>query len=73
MPAFVGVVKVNSVGTSGVLHIGDVYIVAPYSLTKTFSGAGSFNTGVGITNNNAYSITTTYDKDAIDSSIIANN
>lgn len=39
MPAIVGVVNVNSVGSSGVLHIGDVYSIAPISTAKTFAGA----------------------------------
>ncbi len=45
MPAIVGAVKVVSIGSSGIFHIGDVYRVQPYSQVKTFAGGGSFNTG----------------------------
>jgi len=48
MPAIVGAVKVVSVSGSGVFNIGDVYQINPISTTKTFSGAGSFNTGTRI-------------------------
>ena len=45
MPAIVGVApKVISLGSS-IFHIGDVYKMMPLSNAKTFSGAGSFNTG----------------------------
>lgn len=46
MPAFVGVVKLNSISSSGVFHIGDVFAISPQSVAKTFAGAGSFNTGM---------------------------
>ncbi|MFD0048812.1 spore germination protein [Actinomycetes bacterium NPDC127524] len=72
MPAIVGVVQVISVGSSGVFHIGDVFKIAPYSTSKTFSGAGSFNTGDTISLYNAHSSTNTYDTDAADQPILFN-
>jgi spore germination protein PA len=72
MPAFVGAVKLNSIGTAGVFHIGDVFIIAPVSTAKTFAGAGSFNTGDGAYVNNRSSTTNTYDRDIVDQSIVAN-
>ena len=66
MPAIVGVVAVNSIASSGVFHIGDVYRISPFSSTKTFSGAGSFNTGEKLYVYNHQSKTNTYDKDIVD-------
>ena len=66
MPAIVGVVQVISIGSSGVLHIGDVYKIMPVSNAKTFSGAGSFNTGEGLYVTNHQSSTNTFDQDMLD-------
>lgn len=66
MPAIVGVAQVISLGNSAVFHIGDVYRISPVSNAKTFSGAGSFNTGDGLTVYNNLSSTNTYDSDAVD-------
>ncbi|WP_102347406.1 spore germination protein [Bacillus sp. Marseille-P3661] len=66
MPAIVGAINVVSVGSSGVLHIGDVFTIAPRSQAKTFAGAGSFNTGNQVTITNQYSSTNTYDNELID-------
>jgi spore germination protein PA len=66
MPAIVGVAQVISLGNSSVFHIGDVYSISPVSNAKTFSGAGSFNTGDGLTVYNNQSSTNTYDPDAVD-------
>ncbi|KUP07748.1 spore gernimation protein GerPA [Bacillus coahuilensis m2-6] len=72
MPAFVGVVQVISVGSSGIVNIGDVFQMSPYSTAKTFSGAGSFNTGDGLKIYNEYSATNVQDPDGIDSGVILN-
>ncbi|SFA79438.1 MULTISPECIES: spore germination protein [unclassified Bacillus (in: firmicutes)] len=72
MPAIVGVVQVISIGSSAVFHIGDVYKIMPISNAKTFSGAGSFNTGDALHVRNDYSQTNTYDQDQIDQGIILN-
>jgi len=66
MPAIVGVVQVASIGSSAVLHIGDVYKIMPITSAKTFSGAGSFNTGEALHVNNHYSSTNTFDQDLLD-------
>lgn len=66
MPAIVGVAQVITLGNSSVFHIGDVYKIMPFSTAKTFSGAGSFNTGERLDVNNRLSTTNTYDPDNID-------
>ena len=72
MPAIVGVAQVITLGSSSVFHIGDVYKIMPLSNAKTFSGAGSFNTGESLTVRNNQSSTNTYDPDSIDQGIILN-
>ncbi len=69
MPAIVGAVKINSIGSSGVFNIGDVFTISPRSTAKTFAGAGSFNTGDYLKVRNDYSQTNTYDKDLVDANI----
>ncbi|MGD6841562.1 spore germination protein [Bacillus infantis] len=66
MPAIVGVAQVISIGSSSVFHIGDVYKIMPLSNAKTFSGAGSFNTGDGLNVYNRQSTTNTFDQDGVD-------
>jgi spore germination protein PA len=68
MPAKVGAVKVNSVSSSSIFNIGDVYSMSPVSSAKTFAGGGSFNTGDGIRINLNQSNTYVYDKDIVDQS-----
>jgi spore germination protein PA len=72
MPAIVGVAQVITLGSSSVFHIGDVYKIMPLSNAKTFSGAGSFNTGESLTVRNNQSSTNTYDPDSIDQAMILN-
>ncbi|PLR78884.1 spore gernimation protein GerPA [Bacillus sp. V3-13] len=72
MPAIVGVVQVISIGSSAVFNIGDVYKIFPVSHAKTFSGAGSFNTGDGLNVYNKRSTTNTFDRDATDQGIYLN-
>ncbi|WFA06400.1 spore germination protein [Bacillus sp. HSf4] len=72
MPAIVGAFKVNAVGTSGVVHVGDCITISPYAEVKTFAGAGSFNTGDGLSVYNQNSITNVYDNDNIDQPIAGN-
>lgn len=66
MPAIVGLVNVNSVTSGAVFNIGDVFRISPVSSSKTFSGAGSFNTGETLYVYNHRSNTNTFDKDFID-------
>jgi len=72
MPAIVGVVNLNSVGSTSVFHIGDVYTIAPISTAKTFAGAGSFNTGDGLYVVNQQSSTNTSDNDVNDQNVAGN-
>lgn len=72
MPAIVGVAQVITLGSSSVFHIGDVYKIMPLSNAKTFSGAGSFNTGETLRVQNSQSLTNTSDPDVIDQGIILN-
>ena len=72
MPAIVGVAQVLTLGSSSVFHIGDVYKIMPLSNAKTYSGAGSFNTGETLKVQNSQSTTNTYDSDGVDQGIILN-
>jgi spore germination protein PA len=72
MPAIVGVAQVISIGSSAVFHIGDVYKIMPISNAKTYSGAGSFNTGDGLQVYNRQSSTNAFDQDGIDQGNILN-
>lgn len=72
MPAIVGAVNVNSIGNSGIFHIGDVFQMSPVSSAKTFAGAGSFNTGDYISVSNTNSQTNTYDQDVNDQPVALN-
>lgn len=64
MPAIVGSVNVNSM--IGVLNIGDVRIIAPFSENYTFTGGGSFNSGETMNVTNAPSIIRISDKDFVE-------
>ena len=72
MPGFVGAVQIINIGSSAVVHIGDVFQIHPISNTKVFAGAGSFNTGENIRIINEYSNTNTYDNDGADQGILLN-
>jgi len=67
MPSIVGSFKVVNVGPSSIIHIGDSIFLSPTSTTKTYAGAGSFNTGDLPMTNNAVSATNTFDPDVKDS------
>ncbi|WP_257347031.1 spore germination protein [Pseudalkalibacillus decolorationis] len=73
MPAFVGAIKINDVSGSSIVNIGDIYHAEPRSQTKTFAGAGSFNTGDYLRVHNGYSVTHTVDPDNVDNSNIGNS
>lgn len=68
MPAIVGNIKIVNVSSSGIVQIGDAIQLSPVSSSKTFAGAGSFNTGDLAHTNNAVSATNTNDRDVKDSS-----
>jgi hypothetical protein len=67
MPSLVGNVKFVSVGPSSIVQFGDSVQLSPQSSTKTFAGAGSFNTGDFANTHNAISNTNTNDPDVLDS------
>lgn len=73
MPAIVGSIKIVSVGPSSIVHIGDSLQLAPQSTSKTFAGAGSFNTGDYLRVMNWYSNTNTNDRDLFDSNPVSVN
>ncbi|MFX3622460.1 MAG: spore germination protein [Ectobacillus sp.] len=66
MPAIVGNVMIINVGSSGVFHIGDVFVIRPISFSRTFAGAGSFNVGETISVYNYQNTTNVNDSDAVD-------
>jgi hypothetical protein len=72
MPALIGTFKAVSIGSGGVLQIGDAAEIVPKDLSKTFAGSGAFNTGDGILTHNVISSTNTLDTDGTDQSIISN-
>lgn len=67
MPAIVGQITILSIGPSSIVHVGDALELSPTSTSKTFAGAGSFNTGYTVRAQNAVSSTVTYDGDIADS------
>lgn len=69
MPAIVGHINVVSIGSSGVLHIGDVFAIRPISYSKTFAGAGSFNVGETVAVYNYQNSTNVNDPDVVDQPI----
>ncbi len=66
MPAIVGNIKIISVGSAGIVQIGDALQLNPQSTTKTFAGSGSFNTGDIPMNFNAVNATNTNDSDLLE-------
>jgi spore germination protein PF len=66
MPAFIGAIKINSVGGSAVVNFGDAFKNSPSSSGKTNAGAGAFNTGDFIQTNSGLSSTNTSDSDISD-------
>ncbi|PEJ60766.1 MULTISPECIES: spore germination protein [unclassified Bacillus (in: firmicutes)] len=72
MPAYVGVINIVSIGSSGVVNIGDAYNITPKSNAQTYAGAGSFNTGDNVTVYNNRSISNVYDQDQVDQPMVGN-
>jgi len=66
MPAIVGNISINSVGSSSVVQFGDTAFVSPRSATKSFAGSGSFSTGDFQVINNGLNATNTLDNDLAD-------
>ncbi|GGE39203.1 germination protein GerPA [Pullulanibacillus camelliae] len=72
MPAIVGAVQVVNISSSGTFNIGDVYRIEPYSATKTYAGAGSFNTGDFIRTTTTNNQTQVLDSDVADMNQLLN-
>ena len=72
MPGFVGAVQIVNISSGGVVNIGDVFQIQPLTKSKTFAGAGSFNTGDTIRLQNHQSSTNTLDPDAMDQATYLN-
>ncbi|GBF10174.1 spore germination protein [Tepidibacillus infernus] len=66
MPSIVGGVKINSVGTGGIVNIGDALYLSPKVTSKSYAGSGSFNTGDFLNTNNGLSNTNTLDNDLLE-------
>jgi len=69
MPAIVGNIKINTVGNSAIVNIGDTFYISPKSTSQTFAGGGSFITGDFPRINNGVSSTNTYNHHLADSNI----
>ena len=72
MPAILGPVQIVNVG-GGIVQFGDTLYISPKSSSKTYSGAGGFNTGGIIITNNGISGTNVLDTNLIDQTIAGNN
>lgn len=72
MPSIVGNIKILSVASSAIVQFGDAVILSPKSSSKTFAGAGSFNTGDFPNTNNGLSLTNTLDNDVVDDTVSGN-
>lgn len=72
MPAIVGNMNIVNIGSSGVVHIGDVFAIRPISFSRTFAGAGSFNVGENISVYNYQNTTHVDDSDVVDQPIAFN-
>ncbi|TCS79416.1 spore germination protein [Tepidibacillus fermentans] len=66
MPSIVGGIKINSIGSGGVVNVGDAIYISPKSTSKSYAGSGSFNTGDFLNNNNGLSSTNTNDSDLLE-------
>jgi TPP-dependent pyruvate/acetoin dehydrogenase alpha subunit len=72
MPAFVGPVKLNSIGNSAIFTVGDTFSLSPKSANKASLGSGAANTGDFIEAHNLFNITNFSDLDLFDQSMIIN-
>ena len=72
MPAIIGPVQILAV-SGGVVLFGDTLYTSPKTSSKSFAGAGGFNTGGLIITNTGLNATNVLDADLIDQPIAANN
>lgn len=72
MPAFVGPVTLDLMGSSSIFSVGDAYSLSPKSADKTSVGSGAVNSGDFIEAQNLFNITNFYDGDLFDQTNILN-
>ncbi|MBM7645248.1 hypothetical protein JOD45_001459 [Scopulibacillus daqui] len=73
MPSIAGPIKINSVGSGAVFHVGDSLNISPKSTSKTYAGSGALNTGDFLQTNNMINSTNTLDSDLADGNNAADN
>ncbi|WCK55207.1 spore germination protein [Aneurinibacillus sp. Ricciae_BoGa-3] len=69
MPSIVGAVNIVSVDHSAIVNFGDAFVLSPKSTSKTFAGAGSFNTSETIKLDNRFTATNVNDPHFADANI----
>lgn len=69
MPSLVGNVKINSIGNSGILNMGDNIFVTPKSTNRGNTGSGSGATGDCIMINNLANATNVFTPHISDSNV----
>jgi spore germination protein PF len=72
MPAIIGPVQITTV-SGGVVQFGDSLFISPKSATKSSTGAGAGNTGIGIFTANGFSLNNVLDTNLIDQPITGNS
>ena len=72
MPAIVGPVQIIGV-EGGSIQFGDALVLSPKSASKSVYGSGSGNTGLLVIANNGLNANNTFDVNAVDQPILANN
>lgn len=72
MPAIIGPVQISNV-SGGVVQFGDALFISPKSASKSSTGAGASNTGIGIFTANGFSVNNVLDTNLIDQPVTGNN
>ncbi|WP_442599118.1 spore germination protein [Neobacillus sp. D3-1R] len=72
MPAIIGPVQIVNV-TGGVVHFGDSLFLSPKSASKSSTGAGAVNTGIGFFTANGVSTNNVLDTNLLDQPVSGNN
>jgi spore germination protein PF len=71
MPAIIGPVHISNV-TGGVVQFGDSLFISPKSASKSVTGAGAANTGIGIITMNGFNLNNILDTNLIDQPVSGN-
>jgi spore germination protein PF len=72
MPAIIGPVQITTV-SGGVVQFGDTMFISPKSASKSSTGAGASNTGIGIFTVNGFSVNNVLDTNLLDQPISGNS